>query len=52
MIEQLQGLAGQRDLRITFASGGTGAAAIAQFYRSALLLWALINSGHLADSKQ
>ena len=36
-MEQLQGLAGERDLRVTCASGGTGAAAVAQFYRSPAL---------------
>lgn len=33
MVEQFQALADERDMRITFLSGGTGTAGIAQFYR-------------------
>lgn len=33
MVEQLQALADERQMRVTFLSGGTGAAGVAQFYR-------------------
>jgi molybdopterin biosynthesis enzyme MoaB len=33
VVEQLQALAGEREMRITILSGGTGAAGVAQFYR-------------------
>lgn len=33
VVEQLQALAGDHDMRITVLSGGTGAAGVAQFYR-------------------
>jgi molybdopterin biosynthesis enzyme MoaB len=35
VVEQLQALAGERDIRITILCGGTGAAGVAQFYRYA-----------------
>jgi hypothetical protein len=33
VVEQLQALGGERDMRITILSGSTGAAGVAQFYR-------------------
>lgn len=33
VVEQLQALANERKMRVTFLSGGTGAAGVAQFYR-------------------
>ena len=33
VIEQMQALAGDRDMRVTILSCGTGAAAVTQFYR-------------------